>query len=429
MMIAVFLGLLLVLFLVGMPAALSMGVTTLVVVALERGVDHIPFTMIAQRMLYGANSFTLLAIPFFLLAGNLMNAGGITDRIFDFAKALVGHWRGGLGHVNVVSSMIFSGMSGSAVADAMGLGTVEINAMRSAGYDDEISIGVTAASATIGPIIPPSIPLVIFGVLSNSSIADLLIAGIAPGFAMGFALMVMVAIQARRRGLKPGIRPGLVALGQSFMKAFLPILTPVILIGGIWTGVFTPTEAAAVAVVYAVILTAFVYRLMTARIFWDILRRTMYDTAAIMLIIAAANLYGWFLVFAKIPQDFAALMQAMSDSPVVILLLINGLLLIVGCFMESLAAITVLTPILLPVAVGVGIDPVQFGIIMVLNLMIGLLTPPLGMVAYAVGKVSGASMDTVIRAISPYYIPLMICLLAVNVFPGLTLWLPQLFKG
>ena len=428
-MIAVFLGLLLILFLVGMPAALSMGVTTLVVVALERGIDSIPFTMIAQRMLYGANSFTLLAIPFFLLAGNLMNAGGITDRIFTFAKAMVGHWRGGLGHVNIVSSMIFSGMSGSAVADAMGLGTVEIRAMRAGGYDDDISIGVTAASATIGPIIPPSIPLVVFGVLANASIADLLIAGIAPGFAMGFALMIMLAIQARRRGYTPGIRPAFGVIFQSFLKALLPIMTPIILVGGIWTGLFTPTEAAAVAVVYAVILTGFVYRLMTVRIFWDILRRTMYDTAAIMLIIAAANLYGWFLVFAKIPQDFAAMMQALTADPVVIMLMINALLLIVGCFMESLAAITVLTPILLPVALGVGVHPVQFGIIMVLNLMIGLLTPPLGMVAFAVGKVAGSSMDQVIKAISPYYIPLLLCLLAVNVFPWLTLGLPQLFKG
>ena len=427
-MIAIFLGLLLVLFLLGMPAAMSLGVTTLVVVAFERGVDGIPFTMIAQRMLYGANSFTLLAIPFFLLAGNLMNAGGITDRIFAFAKALVGHWRGGLGHVNIVSSMIFSGMSGSAVADAMGLGTVEIRAMRAGGYDDDISIGVTASSATIGPIIPPSIPLVVFGVLANASIADLLIAGIAPGFAMGFALMIMLAIQARRRGYTPGQRPPIGAVFQSFLRALLPILTPVILVGGIWTGMFTPTEAAAVAVVYAVILTGFVYRLMTVRKFWEILRRTMYDTAAIMLIIAAANLYGWFLVFSKIPQDFAALMQSMTGDPVIILLMINALLLVVGCFMESLAAITVLTPILLPVAMGVGIHPVQFGIIMVLNLMIGLLTPPLGMVAFAVGKVAGSTMDQTIRAIAPYYIPLLLCLLAVNAFPSLTLGLPQLFK-
>ncbi len=428
-MIAIFLGLLLLLFLFGMPAALSMGVTTLVVVAIERGIDSIPFTIIAQRMLYGANSFTLLAIPFFLLAGNLMNAGGITDRIFTFAKAMVGHWRGGMGHVNIVSSMIFSGMSGSAVADAMGLGTVEIKAMRDAGYEDDICIGVTAASATIGPIIPPSIPLVIFGVLANASIADLLIAGIAPGFAMGFALMVMLAIQARIRGYPPGERPSLEMFLRSLAKAILPILTPVILVGGIWTGLFTPTEAAAVAVVYAAILTGFVYRLMTVRKFWEILRRTMYDTAAIMLIIAAANLYGWFLVFAKIPQDFAALMQAVTSDPVIILLMINTLLLIVGCFMESLAAITVLTPILLPVAVGVGIHPVQFGIIMVLNLMIGLLTPPLGMVAFAVGKVAGSTMDKTIKAIIPYYIPLLICLLAVNVFPWLTLGLPSLFKG
>ena len=427
-MLAIFLGLLIVLFLVGVPAALALGATTLVVVAIERGLDSLPFTIIAQRMLYGVNSFPLLAIPFFLLAGKIMNAGGITDRIFGFAQTLVGHWRGGLGHVNVVSSMIFSGMSGSAVADAMGLGAVEIKAMRRAKYDDDIAIGVTAASATIGPIVPPSIPLVIYGVMANASITDLLIAGLVPGVMMGVLIMVMLAIQARRRGYPTGRAERLAVIVRASLSAVWPLLAPIILIGGIWSGVFTPTEAAAVAVLYALFLTMAVYRTLTPGALWRIVRESMYDTAAIMLIIAAANLYAWFLVFTRIPQELTATMTALSTDPLVILLLINLLLLIVGCFMESLAAITVLTPILLPLAMAVGIDPVQFGIVMVLNLMIGLLTPPLGMVAYAVGRVAETPMDRVIRAIAPYYIPLIVCLVMISVFPALTLTLPNLFR-
>ena len=427
-MLAIFLGLLIVLFLVGVPAALALGATTLVVVAIERGLDSLPFTIIAQRMLYGVNSFPLLAIPFFLLAGKIMNAGGITDRIFGFAQTLVGHWRGGLGHVNVVSSMIFSGMSGSAVADAMGLGAVEIKAMRRAKYDDDIAIGVTAASATIGPIVPPSIPLVIYGVMANASITDLLIAGLVPGVMMGVLIMAMLAIQARRRGYPTGRAERLAVIARASLSAVWPLLAPIILIGGIWSGVFTPTEAAAVAVLYALFLTMAVYRTLTPGALWRIVRESMYDTAAIMLIIAAANLYAWFLVFTRIPQELTATMTALSTDPLVILLLINLLLLIVGCFMESLAAITVLTPILLPLAMAVGIDPVQFGIVMVLNLMIGLLTPPLGMVAYAVGRVAETPMDRVIRAIAPYYIPLILCLIMISVFPALTLTLPNLFR-
>ena len=428
MILAVFLGLLILLFVLGMPAALALGGTTLVVVAIERGLDNLPFTIIAQRMLYGVNSFPLLAIPFFLLAGKIMNAGGITERIFGFAQALVGHWRGGLGHVNVVSSMIFSGMSGSAVADAMGLGAVEIKAMRQAKYDDDIAIGVTAASATIGPIIPPSIPLVIYGVMANISITDLLIAGILPGVLMGLAIMVLLAVQARRRGYPAGRPTPLRVLVRAAGSAVWPLLAPAILIGGIWSGQFTPTEAAAIAVVYALFLTMAVYRSVTPRALWQILRESLYDTAAIMLIIAAANLYAWFLVFTRIPQELTALMTALSTDPLVVLLLINLLLLIVGCFLESLAAITVLTPILLPLALAVGVDPVQFGIVMVLNLMIGLLTPPLGMVAYAVARVSDSPMDRVIRAIAPYYVPLLLCLVLITVFPAVTLTLPNLFR-
>lgn len=428
MILSLFLGFLILLFLIGVPAAISLGVTSLIVTAVQRGLDNIPYTIIAQRMVYGVNSFPLLAIPFFLLAGKIMNTGGITERIFGFAQTLVGHWRGGMGHVNIVSSMIFSGMSGSAVADAMGLGTIEIKAMRKAKYDDDFAVGVTAASATIGPIIPPSIPLVIYGVLANVSITALLIAGLLPGILMGICLMILCAIQAKQRGYPVSKPSGMGAVWSSFRSAIWPLLAPAIIIGGIWTGVFTPTEAAAIAVLYSLFLSMVIYREVGLRDLYRIIKDTMHDTTIILLVVAAANLYAWLLVFTRIPMTLAAQVTSWTSEPLVILFMINLFLLIVGCFMETNAAITVLTPILLPIALAVGVDPVHFGIVMVLNLMIGLLTPPLGMLMYAVANVAKVPVNKALRAIVPYYIPLMISLLLVTIFPQLTSVLLNLFR-
>ncbi|WP_048709596.1 TRAP transporter large permease [Microvirga massiliensis] len=428
MILALFVGLLVALFLLGIPAAFALGLTTLVVTVFERGLDAIPYTIIAQRMIYGVNSFPLLAIPFFILAGRIMNTGGITDRIFDFSHRLVGHWRGGLGQVNIAASIIFSGMSGSAVADAMGIGQIEIRAMRQSKYPDDFSVAVTAASATIGPVIPPSIPLIIYAVIANVSATALLIAGILPGLLMGALMMLVVAVQAKRLALPTETWSGWDALFQSFIRALLPLLAPAIIIGGMWSGIFTPTEAAAVAALYAIAITMLVYRELTFRDLFDMIRATMRDTAIILIIVAAAALYAWFLVFAQIPQVLVAWISGLQLDPVTILLALNLFLLIVGLFMETNAAITVFTPMLLPVAVTAGVDPVHFGIIMILNLMIGLLTPPVGMVLFAVAKVADLPLNKVVRAIVPFYLPLFIALLLVTYVPQISLLLPGLFR-
>ncbi len=428
MILAVFLVVLVLLFVIGIPAAFALGLTSLIVTVVERGFDAIPYTIIAQRMVYGVNSFPLLAIPFFILAGKIMNVGGITDRIFLFAGRLVGHLRGGLGQVNVAASVIFSGMSGSAVADAVGIGQVEIRAMRKAGYPDDFSVAVTAASATIGPIIPPSIPLIIYAVMANVSATALLIAGLLPGLLMAALLMVVVAIQARRIGIATEAWAGLGALVMSFLLAIPPLFTPVIIIGGIWTGVFTPTEAAAVAAVYAFLIAVVVYRELTLRQLYQVLRETMRETAVILLIVAAASLYGWLLVFAQIPQQLVASVGALELDPLLLLLLLNLFLLGIGLFLETTAAITIFTPMLLPLAVAAGVDPVHFGVVMVLNLMIGLLTPPVGMVLFAVAKVADVPINRAFHALLPFYVPLLVTLLLVTYIPSLSLWLPSLMR-
>ncbi len=426
MILALFIGVLILLFVVGIPAAFSLGLTALIVTAFERGIDGIPYTILAQRMVYGVNSFPLLAIPFFILAGKIMNTGGITDRIYDFAHRLAGHMRGGLGQVNIAASIIFSGMSGSAVADAVGVGQVEIRAMRQANYPDDFSVGVTAASATIGPIIPPSIPLIIYAVVANVSATALLIAGILPGLLMGILMMALVWWQAKRRNLPTEKWQGFPALFSSFLRALPPLVTPAIIIGGMTTGIFTPTEAAAIAAIYAVIIAMLVYREITVPQLIQVLRETMRETAIIMLIIAAAALYGWLLVFTQIPQQLVALVDGLNLSPFMLLLAVNIFLLIIGLFMETNAAITIFTPMLLPLAVAVGVDPVHFGIIMVLNLMIGLLTPPVGMVLFAVAKVANLPINKALVAVAPFYVPLVISLLLITYFPQISLILPNL---
>ena len=346
MILALFLGALVLLFVIGVPAAFALGLTTLIVTVWERGFDNIPYTIIAQRMVYGVNSFPLLAIPFFILAGKIMNTGGITDRIYDFAHRLAGHMRGGLGQV-------------------------EIKAMRGAGYPDDFSVGVTAASATIGPIIPPSIPLIVYAVMANTSATALLIAGILPGVLMGVLMMIVVAFQARRRNIRTEPWEGAAALFWSFVFALPPLITPVIIIGGMWTGVFTPTEAAAVAALYALVIAMIFYREMSIAQFVKLLRETMHETAIILIIIAAAALYAWFLVFTQIPQELVGLVKELNFGPVMFLLVINLFLLLIGLFMETNAAITIFTPMLLPPAIALGVDPVHFGISMVLNLCLG----------------------------------------------------------
>ncbi len=386
-----------------------------------------PPMVVAHRMINGVDSFPLLAVPFFILAGNLMNTSGITERIFGFALALVGWMRGGLGHVNVGASVIFAGMSGAAVADAGGLGAIEIKAMRDAKYDAKFAVGITAASSTIGPIIPPSLPMVIYGVVAGASIGQLFVAGLIPGLLMAVSLMLMIAVMARRRGFGRDQEFDWSVLFTTFRRAFLSLLTPLIIVGGILSGAFTPTEAAVAACAWALFLGLVVYRTLTVRRFLRVSFDTIETTAVVLLVVGAASIFAWILTSNRVPEHFAAGLLAISDRPWLILLLINLILLLVGCFMETVAAITIMVPVLLPIAVTLGIDPVHFGVIMVLNLMLGLLTPPVGMVLYVLSRVAKIRFEDCVVGTAPFLIPLVLVLMLITFVPAVTMWLPTLF--
>lgn len=426
MQIAIFLGLLIFLFIIGFSVPYAIGVTSLVVLVAQRGIANVPFEIVTQRFVQGTNNFTLLAIPFFLLAGKLMNSGGITRKIFKFCNEIVGRLPGGLGVANIFSSILFAGMSGSAVADAAGLGTIEVRAMKDAGFDVPFAAAVTAASSTVGPIIPPSIPLVMFGVMGGTSIASLLVAGILPGLLMGIAMAIMVIIISIRRNYPRNDDFSLHRTWTAFREAFWPLLTPVILIGGILSGIFTATEAAVMAAFYALILTTVVYRELSLRDLLRICKETVKETALILFIVGASSLYGYLLIKSQIPSLLMEKVFQVSTNPQIILIFINVFLLIIGCFMECNAAIMILTPILVPLCSQVGIDPVQLGIIMVLNLMVGLLTPPIGMCLFATCRVSDVKLDQLVRAVIPFYVPLLIVLALVTFIPAISLILPRL---
>jgi tripartite ATP-independent transporter DctM subunit len=412
----------------GVPVSVSLGLSGLAAFFLEQGARmNVP--MIAQRMMYGINNFLLLAVPLFILAARLMNTSGVTTRLFNFATTVVGFLPGGLGHANCVASLIFAGMSGAAVADAAGLGQVELKAMNDAGYDREFSVAITAASSTIGPIFPPSIPMVIFGLVAGVSVGRLFLGGVVPGILMTAAIMTMVWMYAKKRNYARAPVPTLKRLVTSAAQAFLPILTPVILLGGIWTGWFTPTEAAAVAVAYALILGTVFYRDLGWKDLVETFVGTAKDTAAIGFIVAAASFYGWLLMRTGAPTALAEGMLSFTRNPLALLLIINVFLLIVGCFFETIVAILILGPILMHVVTQVGIDPVHFGLIMILNLMIGLLTPPFGVVLFVMVQVGGLSFEKVVRATAPFIVPLLIVLGLITVFPPLVTWLPNLVMG
>lgn len=408
----------------GMPIFFSLGVISLLYLMSH----HEVLLSVPQRLTLTADSFPLLAAPFFILMGNLMNTSGVTRRIFHFADCLVGHIKGGLGHANVVASMIFAGMSGAAVADAAGLGTIEIEAMREGGYDIDFSAAITAASATIGPIIPPSLPMIIFGVLANTSVGGLFLGGVIPGFLMGIALMIYVYFYARNKNYPYHAFPPLREFFKAFQEAFLSLLTPVILLGGIFSGMFTPTEAAAVAAFYALLL-GFFYHELTLKDFPRIILQTVETNAVVMALVMTASLFGWVITRAQVPQMMGRFLVGISSNPLLILLIINLFLLFVGCFMEAIAAQMILIPILLPVVLRLGISPIHFGVMMVLNLMIGTLTPPIGVVLYVTAKVADISFEEVTKATFPFLVPLLIVLLLISIFPELTLFLPRLLLG
>lgn len=413
--------------LLGLPIAVAMGLTA-VLTFIFMGESHV-LTMVAQRMYASTTAFTLLAIPFFILAGNLMNTGGITHRVFRFAQALVGHIWGGLGQVNVVASMIFSGMSGSAVADAAGLGLIEMKAMVDNGYERKFSAAITAASSTIGPVVPPSIPFVIYGSLTGVSVGKLFLAGFIPGALMGIALMIAVFIVSRIRKYPKEKRASLRELWLSAREAVLPLGTPIIIIGGILGGIFTPTEAAVVASLYALFLGMVVYREFTfkdlPKIFWE----TIVYTIRVMFIISTAGFFGWLLIRQKIPEQVILSLTAFTDSHIALLAMVTLILLILGCFIEGIAVFVITIPVFMPLIFRFGIDEVQFGVIMTLASMLGLLTPPVGMSLYSVSSISRVPIGHLSRELWPYMLGIFVVLLAVTFIPGVSLLLPRIIMG
>jgi len=408
----------------GMPVAFSLGVSSAIYIL---GVGENPI-FIAQRMV-AAPSFILLAVPFFLLAGNLMNVGGITRRLVEFADVLVGWMRGGLAHVVVVTNMIMAGMSGSAVADATGTGTVLIPALKQDGYPEEYAVALVGAAATIGPIIPPSIPMVIYGVTAGVSVGGLFLGGIVPGVIMGLALMSRVARDVRRwqtvRRARPTAREAL----QRTLQAIPALLLPLIILGGILWGAFTPTEAAVVASVYAVMLGYFVYRELTLRDMVQAILDTCETTAVLIYIIATANLFGWIMAREQMPTLMVNYLTGLSTNPWVILALLNLLLLFLGTIMDAAPIILIVTPLILPVLAKVGIDPVHFGVVMVLNLMIGTLTPPYGILLFMMSKLTGIPFHRIVRAVLPFLIPLLIALVLTTYLPGVVMAIPRWLLG
>ncbi|MGL4727637.1 MAG: TRAP transporter large permease [Bosea sp. (in: a-proteobacteria)] len=460
----ILLGGFLALMVLGVPVAVSMVVASLGYLAVYGGA---PDVIVAQRMIAGVESFPLLAVPFFILAGNLMNIAGVTGRIYAFAVALVGWMRGGLAQVNIIGSVIFSGMSGTAIADAAGIGTIEIKAMKDHGYPVEVAVGVTAASATLGPIIPPSLPFVIYGMMSNVSIGALFLGGVIPGVLMTVLMMITVWIFARIyrwgsdapfewRKIAAAMLEVAVVLGFPLavyllekwgfsqnaaiftalgvvlaadyvfkFSAVMALMTPVILIGGMVLGWFTPTEAAVAAVMWSLFLGLVRYRSMNFQSLAKATFDTVETTASVLFIVTAASIFAWLLTVSQAATALSTLIFSITDNKYVFLILVNLLMLFVGCFLDTIAAITILVPILLPIVLKLGIDPVHFGLIMVLNLMIGLLHPPLGMVLFVLSRVANLSVERTTMAILPWLAPLFVALLAITFIPEITLWLPR----
>ena len=421
-----FIAVLLLLYGMGVPVAYAIGLTGVIVMLLPLG-PPLNAQVIAQRMYSGLNSFVLLAIPFFLFAGRIMNVIGMTDDIFDFAEETVEPLPGGLGHVNIVVSMIFSGMSGAAVADAAGLGTIEYKAMTDRGYPSRFASGITGSSATIGPIIPPSIPLIVYGVIAQVSIGALFIAGIIPGILMGLSLMGIVTFIAVKNDWTQTASYNARKLVQSSIRAIPALMAPVIIVGGIMFGIFTATEAAVVAVVYAIGLGVFYYRTLNASNLYSVSKRTCIDSAALLLIIGLANMYGFLVTISGLPGFLAGGLIGLSESTLVILFVLVVVLLILGTFMETLAIILITVPILAPIFPELGVDPIHFGIVMMVTLMIGLITPPFGVILFVLERVTDEDLYGVMRGMVPFYIPLVLVLVLVIVFPDLSMFLVRYF--
>ncbi|WP_180899685.1 TRAP transporter large permease [Martelella soudanensis] len=425
MLVSIMFAAIVVLLLCGVPIAASFGLGSALYLILA---PRLPDLILAKTMVEGIDSFTLLAIPFFILAGNLMNVSGITERIFLFARTAVGHLPGGLGQVNIFSSLIFAGMSGSAVADAGGLGAVQAKEMIRQGYDADFAAGITSTSSTIGPIIPPSIPMLVFAVLSSVSVRDLFLAGILPGVLMAAGLMVMTFFFARRRGYPVTESFSLRAVLREAVPALPAMLTPVLLVGGITLGIVTPTESAVIVIGYALVLAGLVYHGLTFKTLWSVLRDTAETTATVMLILATAATFSWILASEGVPQKAAMLLSGMVDRPLEFGLLIFVALLVVGTFMEAGAAMVILVPVFLPVADAVGMDRTHLGMIVVFTLMLGLITPPVGLVLFVLSRAADIPVGRVIRGTMMFMAPLLIVGLLIATLPAISTGIPDLLR-
>ncbi|WP_227267985.1 TRAP transporter large permease [Roseobacter weihaiensis] len=405
-------------------AILAASVITLLVVRPE-----MPLVLVTQIFMNGMDQFLLLAIGFFFFAGELMNRGGITRRIVDFASALVGHFKGGLAQVNVVSSLFFSGISGSAVADTAAIGSVMIPSMKRKGYSGAFAAAVTQASSVVGPIIPPSIPMIVYAVLAEQSVGLMFLAGILPGVMIGLCLMSAVALLARRRDFESSPRLPARAIARSGAAAGVALMTPLIIVGGILGGVMTATEAGAIACLYAALTGALYFRELTLRGFYDALVQAAKGTAMILVIVGASSLFAWIVSDLRLSQAIGQAIFALSENPIVFLLLVNGFALLIGLFLDPLAALVILVPLLLPTAIELGISPVQFGIVLVFNLMIGLTTPPVGYLIYLSAHIARERPEHVMRESLPFLAALFVALAVLTVVPAITTFLPTLYAG
>ncbi len=417
-------GLITLLFL-GVPVAVSMLLVGIAGIWLA----GVPMDILAQRMAFGIDSFTLIAVPMFLLMGNLMNASGVTQRIFDFAVAMVGHWRAGLAQVNVLGSMVFSGMSGSALADAAGLGAVEIRAMTLKGYSPAFAAAVTAVSATVGPVIPPSTVAVLFCFIADVSVGRLFLAGFTPGLMMVAVQMVIVHWRGKSMELPTFARATTSQRLHATWIALPALVVPFCMIGGMRSGIFTATEVAAAGALYALILAGFYHRSTNRKEMVGAFRDTALSTGGIMLIVASANVFAWILARERIPQEITEGVLKMGLSPWQLLLFLNILLLLLGMILDTAGMLILVTPVVMPAVVAMGIDPVHFGMVMIVNMMIGLVHPPVGMALFIVSNISGAPIMRIAKECIPFIIGFLFVLALITYIPWLVLWLPDLVYG